>query len=331
MSRLAAAFILLLLAVWGGATEARDMDVSFAGAGGVRLEGTLTTPDRAGPWPAMLLLQGSGPIDRNGNAPTLRTDLLQHMAEALAAAGIASLRYDKRGMYANAREQPQDPAQLAAFYSWNNFLGDVAAAFRFLAARPGVDPAKVGIAGHSEGGVFALAVAPLVHPAVLVLAASPGRKLGAVIQDQLVASMANPPVDAPDVHRVLTTAARIEAAILSDGRVPPDVPVGLRPIFPFYAGPFLRGLLSFDPEAALHALPIPTLVLQGEADNQISPARDGGALARALSGRTDGSAVFMIPNVEHLLMGTAGTLDPTVRRHLIDWLTSQLNTSPGHR
>src|SRR5689334_8135232 len=85
-----------------GASIEREID--FLGAGGVKIAGTLALPGSASPErtvPALLLLQGSGPTDRDGNQPpNLRTDLLRGLAQILADDGIASLRFDKCGMYA---------------------------------------------------------------------------------------------------------------------------------------------------------------------------------------------------------------------------------------
>src|SRR6185437_2429566 len=121
-------------------------------------------------------IQGSGPTDRDGNQPPqLKTDLLRQIATALGEAGIASLRYDKRGMYANRDTMPKAAAELPHFFDWSAFVEDVHGAFDFLRAQEAIDPARVGILGHSEGGLLALDVSTLHTPQakVLVLAATP--------------------------------------------------------------------------------------------------------------------------------------------------------------
>src|SRR3546814_6556905 len=111
------------LPIWIAIVQAAEttpsQQVRFAGTGGIALAGTLTLPmDVTKPVPAVLLLQGSGPTDRDGNQPpALRTDLLRQIADLLAARGIASLRYDKRGMYANAASLPAERKDEAAYCS----------------------------------------------------------------------------------------------------------------------------------------------------------------------------------------------------------------------
>src|SRR5438128_1431465 len=119
------------LAVTGVAARraaATEREVVFTSGDGVPLAGSLMLPPPAGSdgsVAALLLIQGSGPTDRNGNQPpTLISDLLRQIAEALAAAGIASLRYDKRGMFANRSSLPSGQAALASFFSWPAIVGD---------------------------------------------------------------------------------------------------------------------------------------------------------------------------------------------------------------
>lgn len=102
--------------------------MTVAADGGTPLAGTLTLPSGPGPHPAVLLLHGSGPLDRDGNAPKLVMDLGRPMADALAAAGIATLRYDRRG----AGATPGD--WRAAGFTGNR--EGAAAALCALAARP---------------------------------------------------------------------------------------------------------------------------------------------------------------------------------------------------
>src|SRR5205085_6509368 len=135
--------------------------------------------------------QGSGPTDRNGNQPpALTTDLLRQIADILAAEGIASFRYDKRGMSANRATMPKDHAEWPGFFDWPQFVGDARAAFATLAGQPDVVPDRVGVLGHSEGGILALELGSGgegPRPRVLVLAATPGRPLGQVMHAQLSA------------------------------------------------------------------------------------------------------------------------------------------------
>src|SRR3954469_5394580 len=124
---------LLLASPAFGASMERE--VVFDGAGGVKLSATLALPPAAAERDkvaAVVLVAGSGPTDRNGNQPPLLwTGLLKQSADILADAGIASLRYDKRGLRRSGG-RPKDPAELARFVAWENFSADVVAAHRAL-------------------------------------------------------------------------------------------------------------------------------------------------------------------------------------------------------
>lgn len=115
-----------------------NQQISFTSNDGAVLAGTLTMPGgTVEKVPALVLLQGSGPTDRDSNQPpVLRTDLLRQLAEGLAQKGIATLRYDKRGMHANAPGLPTDPKDYAAYFDWHRFVDDAYAAYAFLRAQP---------------------------------------------------------------------------------------------------------------------------------------------------------------------------------------------------
>src|SRR5690554_4770891 len=158
-------------------------EVTFTGADGLELKGTLLLPNiKAGErCPAALLLPGSGPTDRDGNQPPLLvTDLLKQIAEELASKGIATLRFDKRAVRSYAQYWPSEPAELNAFFGWRKFVDDAAAGLRFLQSHEAIDPERIAIIGHSEGGLIALQIAHDGRmsdqlPATLVLLATAGR------------------------------------------------------------------------------------------------------------------------------------------------------------
>lgn len=143
--------------------EPTRTEVAFEGVGGLELKGTLVVPEGkpegepGARWPAVLLLPGSGPTDRDGNQPpALTTDLLKQFAERLAAErlaaeGVATLRFDKRAAPTDRDAWPRTPEALNAFFGWEAFVGDARAAYRYLRAREEVG-SFVAIAGHSGGG-----------------------------------------------------------------------------------------------------------------------------------------------------------------------------------
>src|ERR1700733_8388575 len=210
-----------------------ERQVTFKGANGASLRGTFQFPAGTSnaKVPALLLLAGSGPTDRDGNQPpVMMTNLLKQIAQALANKGIASLRFDKRGMYANAADIPKQLSQYGEFFAWENFVGDAAAAYRFLREQPEVDPLRVGILGHSEGGILALVSAGALRaeapPAVLILVGTPGRPMESVIVDQLQSLLKRQGATPEQIDFFLTANHRISTAIRQTGQVPLDVPAG---------------------------------------------------------------------------------------------------------
>ena len=171
-------------------TKARA--VRFDGAEGATLEGTLLLPiwtelERV---PGVVLVSGSGPTDRDGNNALLpeRIDVLRQVAERLAAAGIASLRYDKRGIGASTPRPRGSLAEQERFFAWDNFVADVAAAHAELVRHDEIKSYATALAGHSEGGLLVLAAAPTIarhKPHAMVLMGTPGRALGDVLRGQI--------------------------------------------------------------------------------------------------------------------------------------------------
>src|SRR5262249_40575726 len=153
-----------------------------------------------------------------------------------AGAGIATLRYDKRGIGASGPIPRGELAELETFFSWDNFVGDVAAAHAELIRHDEIKAYATALLGHSEGGLLVLAAAPLITrnpPHGMVLLATPGRKLRAIVHDQIARS-------APSL---VEPAERAMAAIEASGHVPSTLPRELSALFPAYAGPFLQRLL----------------------------------------------------------------------------------------
>jgi pimeloyl-ACP methyl ester carboxylesterase len=325
-------------AISGVSAAPIEQQVTFPGANGITLAGTLVLPERARAEhsvPAMLLVQGSGPTDRDGNQPpSLRTDLLREVAGFLAAQNIGSLRFDKRGMYANRQTLPKRPEELPQFFSWTAMVDDAAGAFGFLAAQPAIDAARVGVLGHSEGGLMALDLARRSQrkPTVLVLVATPGRMFGEVVHDQLSALLDRQGATPEQRRFFLEADRRIRAQILASGQVPSDVPPGLAALYPGYLGPYFKSVLALDPPALAKEFKGPLLVINGTADTQVSATSDAPQFAAALAGRADGSEVVTPVGVSHSLKtvagadheGVAGPVDAGVRESIVRWLRARL-------
>ena len=341
--RLAFLSLLLCVAVSSNrAHAATERELTFAGAGGVRLSGTLALPDGAAAGarvPAAVLVAGSGPTDRNGNQPPLLwTGLLKQTADALAKAGVATLRYDKRGVSGSGKP-PKDPAALARFVAWEHFVADVSAARDALAAEPEVDGGRVALVGHSEGGLLVMHAAAALHdagraPAAVVLMSTPGRPLDVVLRDQLAASFRRLGISAKASAELLEANDSIIQSLRERGEVPPDVPPALAPLYPAYIGPFLQGQMKTTPADLAAKLRGPVLVVQGEADLQVSAERDAPVLMAALKGRPGAprSDLLVLPAASHNLKKVPkegehaffGPVVPEFREGIATWLGERL-------
>ena len=335
--RLAKVLLLLCVPVpVFGAPAPRE--ITFEGAGGIRLSGTLLLPEGASAdrrVPAVVLVAGSGPTDRNGNQPPLLwTGLLKQLADMLAEAGIASLRYDKRGQYRSGKP-PGDAKALGEFVAWDHYVADVEAAYRALGEQQEVDPARRAIVGHSEGGLLAMHAAIALQegpgrPAAVVLLSTPGRPLDVVLREQLAAGFKRQGLADGAAAALLAENDQIIAAIRDGGEVPRDVPAALAPLYPPYIGRFLQRLLELDPADLANKLRGPVLVVQGRKDLQVSAERDAPRLEAALrgQGRANPCEVVLLDGASHNLKRTAGEADhaffgpvvPELRAKLVGWL-----------
>jgi uncharacterized protein len=317
-----------------------EREVTFAGAGGLQLRGTLVVPARKGKVPGVLLLPGSGPTDRNGNQPpAFTTDLLKQIAERLAADGYASLRFDKRAAHVYAATWPKDVAALNDMFSYDAFVGDARAGFDSLRSQPEINPKQTVIAGHSEGALIAMQVAHDLEgkpnaPAALILLSSSGRPYGPLITEQVFASLKRSNVTGDAAKPYEDYLPRAIDQVIKQGTAPPNPPQGLGPLFNPTAMKLLQVELALDPAKLLSGYSGPVLVIQGEKDIQISPARDFPVLQSALKSRKRGTyKAIVILSASHNLKhvenenaepGFTGPVVPQVLDTISDWLKQTL-------
>ena len=326
-----------LLMAAGSWAQPVSREVTFKGAGGLELKGTLVLPSSTGKFPAMLLLPGSGPTDRNGNQAFLQTDLLKQLAEGMAKAGIASLRFDKRAVSSTyMASYPQDIAKFDDFISWESHLTDVRAAFKFAQSQSEIDPAKVGVLGHSEGAMFAMELATdQSGPACAILASAPGRPLGAVARDQIKASLERNPQSGIDAKKLLADYDKALKGLLDTKKVPADVNPLIAPLFPSYASKYLYTFFSFQPAKVAPRVRCPVLVVQAEKDIQILMEKDAPALLNALKVRSTATTDYvLIGSASHNLKavkdpnkdpGFEGPVVPLAIERITGWLKKVLS------
>lgn len=308
---LGATCVLTACAPSGISTTAPSAPVSrelkFKGYKGLEIVGTFLAPSGAKKAPAVLILAGSGPTDRDGNSGQLKIELLKDIAEKLASVGVASLRYDKRavpGTYLSLF--PKDHAEWNDFFSFEAFTGDAAAGLAALKALPEVDPNRTAVLGQSEGGLIALSIAQEAKPKGLILVSCAGRDLGTVVIEQIHDRLQTQVQDATLRDRLDMQTKEAVASIRKDSTVPSDLDTGLAAVFPSYATRLLHSEMTIDPAALGEAWKGAALIVQGDKDIQVSAERDFPLLRKAMPQAT----AALIPNATHNLKAYKGPTDP---------------------
>ncbi len=250
--------------------------------GALEGEALLVNDPRAG----VVIIPGSGPTDRDGNgAVGLRSDSYKLLAEGLAAAGISTLRIDKRGFFGSEAAISDPEAVTIAAYAqdarrWVEAFSD----------RLGKD--CIWLAGHSEGGLVALVAAegPADAPICgLVLLATPGRPIGTLMREQFRKN----PLSAPYLAELDALVAGLERGTYRDEA---EISPVLRPLFRHGLQRYMIDLFSYDPAAIARSVPLPALVLQDGSDIQVTP----GDAERLLAALPDGELV-LLPDLTHML------------------------------
>jgi pimeloyl-ACP methyl ester carboxylesterase len=258
MRRIASAVIALLAAASTAATQPAAREVMVG-----KLAATLLTPSQP-PFPAVVIIAGSGPTDRDGNSSLgIRTDAYKALAQALAAAGIGSLRYDKRPIGGS-----HGAAVLEQQLTIDTFAEDAAAIAAWLRQQDGVQ--SVALVGHSEGGTIALLAAAASKAESVVLLCAPGRPMASGLREQLRGKL---PGD-------LEASAERAIAALERGEDVADVDARLAALFRPSVQPFMRSVMRLDPAALARNLRARLMIVGGGRDIQVSRL-DFDALAAA--------------------------------------------------
>lgn len=267
-----------------------DTDVRIPAAG-FSLAGTITTPPTQGRTrhPAILLVAGSGPIDRDATVAGI--PLFAQLAGQLAEQGHVVLRYDKRGVGQSGGRTETVTMQ--------DYADDAIAAVRFLARRRDVDNRRIFVVGHSEGASVAMLAARERRIAGLVLMGGMGTTGHDLILEQQRYMLNVTKVGEPARTEKIELQERIlEAAIEGEGW--DDLPDEVRPLVDT---PWYRSLLQFDPAVAMQRVRQPILIVQGELDTQVPP-HHGERLAELARARRNAAPVELtqLPGVNHLLV-----------------------------
>jgi pimeloyl-ACP methyl ester carboxylesterase len=249
---------------------------------------TLVRPLGTGPYPAVVMVAGSGPTDRDWNSPLLpgSNGSARLIAEVLAQTDIASIRYDKRASGPHTRE---NMPTLIGKLSMQSHVDELAGAVRAIASQDYVRKDRIFAVANSEGNLHALNYqvhSPAIPLAGLVLIAPPGRSIGMVARSQLAEQVAG----LPNGDALMTLYDAAIARFLAEEPVDPDssLPQAMQMLLQGLATPanlpFARELWMADAASLLRQVDIPVLVIIGKKDIQVDWHADGEPLQRAAAG-----------------------------------------------
>ena len=292
-----------------------------AGVGSPPLRGTLTLPAGKGPFPAVVLVSGSGPNDQNETAGPNHP--FADLALGLAARGIASIRYDKRTRDYPRRLNPQ------TFTPTQEYVPDALAAIRLAEHQPAIDPRRIFVLGHSQGGTYAPLIAkqaPQVAGVILLAAGAEPIAAALLRQIRYLATLPGP--TGANARAELPGITQQAAKIASPAVLRKDPPGtvllgGAHPVY--YLSAF-----AYNEVATARSIPQPLLLLQGDRDYQVTVRNDLDVWLRGLRGRRS-VTVVQFPRANHLFLdGTGpptpleyqkpGHVDPKVITAIATWL-----------
>lgn len=320
-----------------------EEEVSFNNQeAGATLSGTLTLPSAQGPFPVVILIAGSGDIDRDETVYGHKPFLV--LADYLTRQGIAVLRYDKRGCAKSTGNYKDATTQ--------DFSDDVLSAIKYIKSRKDVNLKQIGLIGHSEGGI----IAPIVSSkskdvAFAVLLAGTGvigaenlYQQSALIQrargtteetinlsrqflEQMITLVKNEPNQQIAAVQLRAIADNFREAIQEKGSLEYLDRIATR-----VNSKWFRYYLTFDPNTSLKQMQVPVLVLNGDHDLQVSSKQNLPAISKALekAGNKDFTLVEL-PKLNHFFQTCETgsieeyetieeTIAPSVLTLISDWI-----------
>jgi pimeloyl-ACP methyl ester carboxylesterase len=324
----------------------KEEEVTFTNPeAGITLAGTLTLPKSGGPFPAAVLITGSGPEDRDEAVFGHRPFLV--LADYLTRQGIAVLRYDDRGV-------GKSTGNFATATS-TDFASDAKAAVAYLKTRKEIRADKIGLIGHSEGGVIApMVAAESKDVAFIVMMAGTGVPGDQVILEQaalIAKAMGTSEKEVQEARAIsrkafdiiksgkdsATVASELRTLLLSaaDTSARKDAQTSEAAVnaqIKQITSPWFRYFLTYDPRPALRKVHCPVLAIDGEKDLQVSPKQNLPQIEAALrEGGNKDFTVRELPGLNHLFQtATKGTPDeyakieetisPTALKLMGDWI-----------
>ena len=321
---------------------------------GISLAGTLTFPFEKGHFPAVLLITGSGPQDRNETIYNHRPFLV--LADYLTRQGIAVLRVDDRGVGKSTGDFSQATSE--------DFASDVLAGIEYLKTRKEINPEQIGLIGHSEGGIIAPMVAvKLPDVAFIILMAGTGltgeeilylqgaliyRAMGVSEEDiiknrqfnEKIFSVIKEEKDKKNAEERLRQMFMEDWEKMSDEKKEQigDPEVFLKAQLQSLLSPWLKFFLTYDPKPTLSKVKCPVLAINGEKDLQVPPKENLSAIEEALKvGGNQNYTIKELPNLNHLFQTAQTglpaeyvkieeTISPVALKIVGDWILEQTKT-----
>jgi uncharacterized protein len=324
----------------------REDEVTFPNArAGVTLAGTLTLPKGPGPFPAAILIAGSGPQDRDGSIANHKPFLV--ISDYLTRKGFAVLRYDKRGV-----GESTGSAETATTL---DLASDVECAITYLKSRKEIDPNKIGLIGHSEGAMIAPAIAATntALPWVVLLAAPATKGEETLLNQSDMIARASGLAGAQElaslnfdkeaydlVEKEMDSAVvtdKLKALVKESGLDSAFPPSALEAQIHMMTSPWFRFYLTYDPMPDLKKTKCPVLALYGEKDLQVPARINMPMLQKAFAdGENSHADVRQLPELNHLFQhaytgspteyaAIDETFSPQALQIISDWLLARNN------
>jgi uncharacterized protein len=315
----------------------REEDLIYESpAAGIKIGATLTMPNGRGPFPAVVLITGSGQQDRDESLLGHKPFLV--LADYLTRKGFAVLRSDDRGIGKSG----------GVFLTSTNadFANDTEAAIAYFKTRREIDPKRIGLIGHSGGGIIAPMVAARDRDvAFIVLMAGTGVRGDQVIVEQVIAAAEAEGVSHAAAIEEGKTQRRVEDLIMQ-GHNDAALKEKLRPILgaktdavvPQFTTPWHREFLSYDPALALRKVSCPVLAMIGQKDVQVLPNPNLPAIRKALQeGCNKRFEVVEMSGLNHLFQtaktGAVSeygkieeTISPLALEKISGWITTAISS-----
>lgn len=242
--------------------------------------GSLVVPENVKTSPVVLIIAGSGPTDRNANSTLgIQTNTYKMIAEELAANGISSLRFDKRGI-AQSSEAMTSESDLR----FETYINDAADWVSLL--KKDKRFSSVIILGHSEGSLIGMIVAEKANVAKYISVAGVGIPADQILKEQLKAQL--PPQLMAESNNILDS--------LKAGKTVKNVPPTLAALYRPSVQPYMISWIKYDPAKEIAKLKIPVLIVQGTTDIQVAANN-----AQLLAAAKPDARLLMLENMNHIL------------------------------